>query len=163
MRLTTTIILLIIVTFTARGQTLIGKYQAYYGHSLELRADSTFRYQWNFDLASSWTVGQWKVSNGILYLTIKNVYDTLESDGKPDSLVLSSDEKSNRIKIGEFTAGQISGGGQGRRTDRLPGRLAVRGKRLYLMDKAGQIVRRKEPGIWNKRKRPTYYFKTHDP
>ena len=138
---------------------MTGKYNAYYGHSLELKSDSTFRYEWRFDVASSWTVGQWRVSNRIVYLNIKNVYDTLTREGKPDSLVSSSDEKSKKINIDQFAIGQISGGGQGRRIDRITDRLAIRGKRLYLMSIAGQVLRTKESGISEKKKRPTYYFK----
>jgi hypothetical protein len=155
----TTIFLLTIISFSVSGQGLTGKYNAYNGHSLELKSDSTFRYEWRFDLASSWTVGQWRASNGIVYLNFKNVYDTLTREDKPDSLALSSDEKSNRINIEEFAIGQISGGGQGRRIDRITDRLAIRGKRLYLMSKAGQVLRTKESGILDKKKRPTYYFK----
>ena len=155
----TTILLLTIVSFSVSGQGLTGKYNAYYGHSLELKSDSTFKYEWRFDLASSWTVGQWKASNGIVYLNIKNVHDTLTREDKPDSLVLSSCKKSNRIYIEEFAVGQISGGGQGRRVDRITDRLAIRGKRLYLMSEGGQVLRTKESGIWDKKKRPTYYFR----
>jgi len=154
-----TIFALIIIGFSVFGQDLTGKYNAYYGHSLELKSDSTFRYEWRFDLANSWTVGQWKASNGIVYLSIKNVYDTLIREDKPDSLVLSSDEKSNRISIEEFAIGQISGGGQGRRVDKITDRLAIRGKKLYLMSEGGQVLRTKESGIWDKKKRPTYYFR----
>ena len=81
------------------GQSLPGKYSAYYGHSLELKNDSTFRYEWMFDLASSWAVGQWAVSDKTVYLKFKDVYDTLTRENMPDSLILSPDEKSNRIKI----------------------------------------------------------------
>jgi hypothetical protein len=138
---------------------LTGKYAAYHGNSLELKDDSTFRYEWSFDLASSWTVGKWKVSNKTVYLTVTNVYDTLTGEGKPDSLVLSSDEKSYRIKLDEFAIGQISGGGQNRKVDRITDRLAIRGKRLYLMSKTGQVLKTKQSGIWDRKKRPTYYFK----
>ena len=159
MRLTTMIILTMF-SITAWGQRLIGEYRAYYGHSLELKEDSTFRYEWRFDLASSWTAGQWNVLDRIVILNIVNIYDTLTREGKPDSLVLSSDTKSSRISNDEFDIGQISGSGQGIRIDRITGRLAIRGKRLYLMDKSGKVVRTRESGIWDKRKRPTYYFKT---
>ncbi len=158
MRLTT-ILLLTTISFVASGQRLTGKYNAYYGHSLELRVDSTFRYEWHFDLASSWSVGQWKVSNKTVYLNFTNVYDTLTRDGMPDSLVLSSDEKSNRIKNEEFVIGLISGGGQGRSVSGISDRLAIRGKRLYQVDKSGRIIRTRESGIWTKKKKPTYYFR----
>lgn len=154
------ILLLLTTIFTsASGQRLTGKYAAYYGNSLELKDDSTFRYKWNFDLAGSWTIGKWKVSNKTVYLTITNVYDTLTREGKPDSLVLSSDEKSSRIKLDEFAIGQTSGGGQNRKVDGITDRLAIRGKRLYLVSKTGQVLRTKESGIWDRKKRPTYYFK----
>ena len=81
-------------------------------------------------------------------------------EGKSDVLILSSDEKSNRIKIDEFVIEQISGGGQGRRIDRITERLAIMGKRLYLMDESGQVLQTKESGICDKKKRPTCYFKT---
>jgi hypothetical protein len=155
----TTLILLTIINIAASGQRLVGKYSAYYGHSLELRDDSTFRYDWHFDLASSWSVGQWKVSNKTVYLKFRNVYDTLTTDGKPDSLVLSSDEKSNRIKNDEFVIGLISSGGQGRSVNGITDRLAIRGKRLYQVDKSGRITRTRESGIWTKKKKPTYYFR----
>ncbi len=159
MRLSTSIILLT-ASICSYGQNLIGKYAAYYGHTLHLREDSTFRYEWKFDLASSWSVGKWTVSKGTVYLNIKNVLDTLVREGQPDSLVFSADENPNRISIDQFAMELISGGGQGRTIERIPERLAIRGKKLHPMDKAGKIVRRRESGIWNKRKRPTYYFKT---
>ena len=52
-----------------------------------------------FDRRSSWTVGQWKASNRMVYLNIENVYGPLKREGKPDSLVFSFDEKSNRFKL----------------------------------------------------------------
>jgi hypothetical protein len=159
MRLTTSILLLTTI-ITSSGQHLPGKYAAYYGHSLHLREDSTFLYEWQFDLASSWSAGKWRVEKAIVYLNIKPVLDTLARDGQPDSLVLSADEKPNKIHVQEFVGGLISGGGQGRTIERIPDRLAIRGKRLHPMNKAGKIERRRESGIWNNRKQPIYYFKT---
>jgi len=155
-----TIVILSTIIANATGQDLVGKYVAYYGHTLYLREDSTFRYEWKFDLASSWSVGTWKLKKGTLHLNIKPVLDTLTREGLRDSLVLSADEKSNRIHIDEFAITLISSGGQGRALDRIPERLAVRGRKLHPLNAAGQIVRRREAGIWNKRKRQIYFFKT---
>jgi hypothetical protein len=135
---------------------LTGRYAAYYGHSLELKDDSTFRYEWKFDLASTWAVGHWTVSNKIIYLKFKDVRDRLTRDNQPDSLVLSANEKSNRIKVEEFAIQQTSGG---RQAHSISDRLAIRGKKLYQMDNAGQIIPTKESGIWTKEKRQTYVFK----
>lgn len=155
-----TIVILSTIIVNATGQDLVRKYVAYYGHTLYLREDSTFRYEWKFDLASSWSVGKWRFENGKIYLNIKPVLDTLAREGQSDSLVLSDDERSSRIHIDEFAISLISSGGQGRALDRIPERLAVRGRKLHPLNSAGQIVRRREAGIWNKRKRPIYFFKT---
>lgn len=155
-----TLVTLLMMIVTAPGQDLVGKYAAYYGHTLHLREDSTFRYEWQFDLASSWSVGTWRVQKRTLHLNIKTVLDTLTREGQPDSLVLSADEKSNRIQVEDFAITLITGGGQGRAIDRITDRFSVRGKKLHPLNAAGQIVRRRETGIWNKRKRPIYFFKT---
>lgn len=156
MRLTT-ILILTSIYITASGQRLTGKYHAYYGHSLELKSDSTFKHEWKFDLASTWATGQWSVSNSTIHLKFKNIYDTLRRTDKPDSLVISIDEKSSRIAGDEYAVSLISSGGQ--RHDNVPNKLAIRGKRLYLMDSNDRLLRTREPGIWTKKKRPTYYFK----
>jgi hypothetical protein len=156
MRLTT-ILLLTIINISVSGQGLTGKYNAYYGHSLQLKDDSTFRYEWHFDLASSWAIGQWTVSNKTVQLNFKDIYDTLTRKDKSDSLVLSADERSNKIENVEFLSYQISGGRQAQNP--ITNRLAIRGKRLYLMDKDGRVLKTKTSGIWTKKKRPTYYFK----
>jgi hypothetical protein len=159
LRLVTSMILLT-TSICSWGQELVGNYAAYYGHTLQLRKDSTFRYEWQFDLASSWSVGKWRVEKGIVYLNIRPVLDTLARDGQPDSLVLSVDEKSTKIHVQEFVGGLLSGGGQGRSIERIPDRLEIRGKRLHPMNKSGKIDRRRESGLWNNRKRPIYYVKT---
>lgn len=159
MRLITLLLLTLIYT-SVSGQRLTGKYNTYYGCSLELRADSTFKHDWHFDLASSWAVGQWTVSNGIVYLNFKSVYDTLVRENKPDSLVLSADEKSNKIDQTEFLSYLLSSGRQLPRNDNgLTNRLAIKRNRLYLVDKDWQLMKKKESNIGTKKKRPTYYFR----
>ncbi|MBN8650567.1 MAG: hypothetical protein J0L67_04030 [Cytophagales bacterium] len=156
-----TILLLTKICISAYGQTLTGKYNTYYGCRLELKTDSTFKHEWHFDLASSWAVGQWSISNGIVYLNFKNVFDTLVRENNSDSLVLSSDETSNRIGETEFLGYLLSGGRQLLHSDNgLTNRLAIRRNRLYLFDPHGQLKRKKESTIGTKKKRPTYYFKS---
>lgn len=155
-----TILFLTTVYASVSGQRLTGKYNTYYGCSLELKADSTFKHDWHFDLASSWAVGRWTVSNGILYLNFKNVYDTLVRENKLDSLVLSADEKSNKINETEFLGYLLSSGRQLPRSDNgLTNRLAIRRNRLYLIDKDWQLMKKRESNIGTKKKRPTYYFR----
>jgi len=155
-----TILILITIYNLASGQRLTGKYNTYYGCKLELKADSTFKHDWHFDLASSWAVGHWSVSNRILYLNFESVYDTLVRENKPDSLVLSADEKSNKINETEFLSHLLSSGRQLPRNDNgLTNRLAIRRNRLYLVDKDWQLIKKRESNIGTKKKRPTYYFR----
>lgn len=153
----TTILLLTINSISILGQSLPGKYNAYYGHSLELKDDSTFRYEWKFDLIKNWAIGRWTVSNDMVYLEFNDIYDTLKRSNKADSSVLSNDEKSNCVNDREFAIYLISSGGQ--RHDGITNCLAIKGKRLYLVNKNGRVIKTKQSGIWTKKKRPTYYFK----
>jgi hypothetical protein len=152
-----TILLLTTICISATGQSLTGKYNAYYGHSLELKDDSTFKYEWRFDLIKNWAVGQWTFSKDIVTLNFVDVYDTLVRPDKPDSLVLSLDDKSSKINIEEYGSTQLVSGGQ-HHSD-ITDRLIVKRKRLYLMDNNGRPSKVKQRGIWTKKKRPTYYFR----
>jgi hypothetical protein len=156
MRLTP-ILLLTIICISASGQRLTGKYNAYYGNSLELKDDSTFRYEWKFDLIYNWAVGRWTITDNIIQLTFTNIYDTLTRFNRSDSLVLSGDEKSNRINIEEFASTQFVSGGQ--HHTGITDRLIFKRQRLYLADKNGRPLRGKQRGIWTKKKRPTWYFR----
>lgn len=156
MRLTI-ILLLIIIHISASGQHLIGKYNDYFGHTLELKDDSTFRLEWKFDLVKTWAIGQWTFSNDIVYLKFKDIYDTLTRTDKPDSLVLSIDDKSKRINEEEFATNQISSGGQ--KHVGITDQLRFKRKRLYLSGKNGRPYRRKQPSILTTKKKPTWYFK----
>jgi len=152
-----TILLLTTISISASGQRLTGKYNAYYGHSLELKDDSTFRYEWSFDLINNWAVGHWTFSNDIVTLRLTYIYDTLTRPYKPDSLVLSLDNKSNRINNEDFLSTLLVSGGQ--RDPEITDRLILKRKRLYLVDKNGRPSKVKQRGIWTKKKRPTYFFK----
>jgi hypothetical protein len=152
-----TILLLTTIFISASGQRLTGKYNAYYGHSLELKDDSTFAYEWRFDMTRKWAVGKWRYSNRIVQLNFTTIYDTLIRDGQPDSIVLSSDPISSKVSQNQFAIVLIGAGGQD--NSRIADRLALRRKRLYQMDKSGKLLTDKKPGIWSKKKRPIYFFR----
>jgi hypothetical protein len=54
-----------------------GQYHDFFGCKLELKKDLTFKFTWNFDLYSSWTIGKWTFSNDTIYLQVKLILDTL--------------------------------------------------------------------------------------
>lgn len=156
MRLTT-ILLLTIIYISASGQHVTGKYNAYYGHSLELKNDSTFRYEWKFDLVKNWAVGQWTFSNDMVNLKFTDVYDTLTRPNQPDTLVMSIDDKSNRVNNEEFVSTLLVSGGQ--HHTGITERLIFKRQRLYLTDTNGRPMTGKQRGIWTKKKRHTWYFR----
>ena len=156
MRLTT-IITLTLLSLTSFGQSWTGKYQDYFGHELTLNEDSTFKFDWRFDLIHDWSAGQWTVSGRTLKLEFNIIYDTLSRPDKVDSLVLSADEKSNRITGIEFAETGLQSGGQNR--DRFQDLFTLRVNRLYLADKNGRPIKSRHRGIWTKKKWPTFYKK----
>lgn len=160
----TTIIVLTFFYATASGQRLPEKYDDYFGHTLVLNTDSTFRFDWRFDMIHDWATGRWAISRRTINLKFIEVYDTLSRLGKPDSLVLSIDEKSNRINEEEFAQTALVSGGQHK--DRFGDKYYQRGKRLYPTDKNGRPIKSRQRGIWPQKKMwgyrtwPTYYIRT---
>lgn len=151
------ILICVFFYFKAPGQKFTGEYKDYFGHTLEINKDSTFKLEWKFDLIKTWAIGQWKTSSDTIYLEFVEVYDTLVRLKKPDSLVISHDEVSNRISETEYDANLDCSKEQDRGD--IINKLFIRGKRLLLIDKHGRLLKEKQPGIWRKKKRPTWYFK----
>ena len=160
------LILILIFTKNSFGQNdLCGIYNNRFGEKIELKSDSTFIHNYQFDLSSSWTSGKWKISNGTLYLKTKLVLDTLstikvENKIIKDSLVLSSDRKSNRIEIEEYAINSLSGAGQNR--FKPPNKLFWKRKRLYLINENGTLDLRKIKAFWSDKKYKTYFRKVNE-
>ena len=161
------VIFLTFIFTTASGQEFQGKYEDFFGHDLELKNDSTFKFEWRFDLIYNWAIGNWSTSDKVISLNMIDVYDTLVRTGKPDSLVLSINPQSNSINAEQFAESQLISGGQYR--DRFPTKLRRKGERLYLVDEKGNIRRTRNKGIWPQKrlifgykKWPTYYRRTNE-
>ncbi len=127
-----------------------------------MKADSTFKYKWHFDLASRWAEGRWGFENDTIYFKFILVYDTLryQNTGSltaADSLVLSMDEKAEAITPQEYAAAQLSSGGQNMTSIRE--KLYYRHGKLFGIDSKGKIVRKKERGLLSKKKYPSYYVR----
>lgn len=125
------IVLLICLMIADRlsGQTTVaGIYNDRDGSTLTLLEDGRFRFRWQFDLASSWTNGRWRISRDTVYLESLLVYDTVSYSGK-DSLVLSTDELSSRVSSTDVLMEKLSGGGQNRK--KVPAKFCLRKGNLY--------------------------------
>ena len=154
------LLIMLILTFihlTISGQEYHEKYQDYFGHSIELNKDSTFRCEWHFDLMYEWAIGKWTKSDQTIVLKFIDVYDTLIRVGKQDSLVLSIDEKSNRIGEVEFISNAFISGGQYKQ--RFKDTFRKKGDRLYIVKENGRLNRSRQREIWPQRRFPFGYKK----
>lgn len=156
MRFLTVLVLMFICT-SANGQVLTSEYRDYHGHRLKLYNDSTFRFDWRFDLIHSWVTGKWSTSGRTINFQFISIVDTVLRTYKPDSLVLSLDEKSNRVSEQEFLSTLLVSGGQ--QSEQFPKSLFKKGKRLFILDKEGRLNRKRYRGIWPQKKWPFGYKK----
>ncbi|MFA7617246.1 MAG: hypothetical protein WCY16_11765 [Weeksellaceae bacterium] len=123
------------------------KYLNEFGETLILNSDYTFEYIWKFDLASSWNYGKWEIKNEkYIYLTIIEVMDTLEVNGKIE-LVLSDDKISNKILNDDYVINILSGGGQSRKLP--PKKLLIKNEKLYPFTDKNQIQKKKIKSLLN--------------
>lgn len=150
-------ILLLCHTESIGQPNISGKYEDAFGASIDLKSDSTLRYDYRFDLMHFWTVGQWHVRGRRIDLTFMPIYDTLSRSNQPDSLVLSVDETTEKIDDVEFATNSLLSGGQS--IDRMPGQVIAKRDRLYLVSKSGKPDRRRVRGFWTRKRWPTWYRK----
>jgi hypothetical protein len=154
---------ILLFTISTCGQNkLYGIYSDRFGEKIELKLDSSFLHSYRFDLASSWTIGKWKVSNDTIYLKTEFVSDSLklyDSDGKliKDSLVLSADQKVGRVQLSDLLVSILSAGGQNR--VKPPNQLYWKRNRLYRIKKNGKLDLRKLKAFWTDKKHKTYFRK----
>lgn len=124
---------------------ILGEYKNEFGEQLILKSNHTFEYYWNFDLASSWNMGTWKIKNDrYICLTVNEIQDTLKSDSKFE-VVLSPDKISNEIDNDHHILNLISSGGQSRSLP--PKKLLLKNKKLFAFNKSGKIQNKKIKSI----------------
>jgi hypothetical protein len=142
----------------------LGIYQDAFGNKIELLENNKFRHTWQYDLAASWTIGKWKISNDTLRLEIVKVYDTLSVIDKKtkiykDSLVIAEDEIPKRVNETQNVIKSLSSGGQNRV---LPNLLfLIRKNKLIIIKENGKLQTKKIRGFWKKKYR-TWYVRKDD-
>lgn len=154
--------LIILFTSICFSQTKhLGIYKDAFGNNIELLENNKFRHTWQFDLAASWTIGKWKISNDTLKLEVVKVYDTLSVIHKntkisKDSLVIAEDEIPKRVNETQNAIKSLSSGGQNRV---LPNLLfLIRKDKLIIIKENGKLQTKKIKGYWRKKYR-TWYVK----
>jgi hypothetical protein len=157
------VVIFLTLSFTSFGQKKItGQYRDYFGSRIQLNADSSFKYSWNFDMSASWTKGQWTFRHDTIYFHMVPTYDTLRkitASGVSDSLILSTDEFPERFTQTQFAGMPLSSGGQNRMT--YPEKLFFRKGRLYNV-RDGKLVVKKQKGWWSNKKWDPWFFKSDE-
>ncbi|MEG5084627.1 hypothetical protein QUB53_28960 [Microcoleus sp. AT8-B4] len=160
--LSTVFILTLSINLFAQDK-VVGRYRDYFGSRLQVNADNTFRYTWNFDLSGSWTKGTWTQKGDTFYFHMTPVYDTLKqfkhNGVTSDTLLLSDDEVSERISPERAAANVLSSGGQNRIA--YPDKLVFRKGRLYKIVN-GKLLTKPQKGIFSDRKWNPWFFKSND-
>ena len=159
-----TITLLLTLSFDLLAQNkIVGHYRDYFGSRIQLNADNTFRYTWNFDMSGSWTKGTWTLNGDTVYFHMVPTYDTLmqtsTSGITSDTFILSTDEISERITQEQYAGMGLSSGGQNRTS--YPEKLFFKRQKLYEV-KNGKLVKKKIKGFWTKKKWSPWFFKSED-
>ena len=160
--LTITLLLSFSLCLTAQDK-VIGRYRDYFGNRIQLNADNTFKYTWNFDMSASWTKGTWSIKNDTVYFHMLPTYDTLShvnsNNFTVDTLILSDDEIPERITPIQSASIVLSSGGQNRMT--YPDKLLFKKGRLYKIQN-GNLIVKKQKGFWTSKKWDPWYFKSND-
>jgi hypothetical protein len=162
MKISTITILLLLSLNLFAQKNILGRYRDYFGSRIEI-SDSTFKYTWHFDMSASWTKGTWKLMGDTVYFHMIPTYDTLglanTNGSTSDTLILSTDETSERFTQTQFVAMLVSGGGQNRMN--YPDKLLFRKGRLYKIQN-GKLVTKKQKGFWSNKKWNPWFFKSDD-
>jgi hypothetical protein len=139
---------------------VIGRYRDHFGNRIQLSADSTFKYTWNFDMAASWTKGTWTLKKDTVIFQVVPIYDTVTYNNlRADTLILSDDETSDRIIPIRSVTIALSGGGQNRISN--PSKLLFKKGRLYKIQNESLVVKRQK-GFGTSKKLNPWYFKSDD-
>jgi hypothetical protein len=160
--LTIAFLLSLSLSLTAQDK-VIGQYRDYFGNRIQLNADNTFRYTWNFDMVASWTKGSWTLKNDTIYFHMVPTYDTVSHTNSNnltvDSLILSDDETPERMTPIQSASTAISSGGQNRIA--YPDKMLFKKGRLYKIQN-GNLVTKKRKSSWTNKKWNQWYFKSDD-
>jgi hypothetical protein len=167
------LILIIFVVFlipTAYGQSIYkGKYVKYYGNTIQISSDSTFKYVTGYP-QFFWANGIWRTSNDTIYFAYVPIYDTLFHN---DTLQFKDSPKRVKVYTFELSCDEISnmiirdqsqapGCITRQRGDILPEKLYYIKNVLYDIYSEGKIIKKKYKNQYGIKKISSGYLKTEN-
>ena len=142
---------MLLVGLSGFGQdSIVGKYHNGFASSIEIKEDSTFNYNFHYDLVRRWSIGAWKLKHDTLILSVINVYDTIVYDSKIE-IVLSSDDKPERM-----TDEMNFSNTWNQDTLNPPSKMVYRKGKLYLIGDNGKLITKKYSPQGGKKIHPYY-------
>lgn len=121
--------------------------------------DSTFLFQWRFDMSGRWTEGRWSYTRDTIYLLKIAVLDTLVVNGQNGSvygsLILSSDNKKERYTEQQFLANGLSTSQQNLRY--FPDTLFMKRSKLFEIHNGRRVIKRVRGIMTDKRWKKSYF------
>jgi hypothetical protein len=143
MKILTIILFCFLAVKTEAQKKFFGRYHDFFASTIALNSDSTFKYEFHFDLESSWAKGTWTTNKDTIYFHVVPVFDTLkylDANGiYRESLRLSRDENAGQISIEETQL--LYSGGQERHP--CPKKLYFKHSKLYYITPEGKLVTQK--------------------
>jgi len=143
MKVPTILFLYLLVLKVDAQNKFVGRYHDFFASTIVINSDSTFKYEFHFDLESSWSKGTWMTNKDTIYFNVIFLFDTLkylDTDGTlRDSLVLSLDETAEQITLDETQL--LYSGGQERHP--CPKKLYFKHNKYYFINPDGKLVTQK--------------------
>lgn len=143
--------------FWCKGQ-VCGVYRSYGGvYELILKKDSTFEYNFRFDLEHRWTVGRWRLDGKNIELSVTPILDTVRPLNRPyakcDSVILSTDQRSNKGYDSLFVETDRNGiehytGFSSSQDTSIKLQYLYKRNRLFGVRKNGTVIRGRARFIW---------------
>lgn len=155
-----TILLCCLLLLKTKAQNkYIGQYHDFFARSIVINSDSTFKYEFHFDLESSWTKGTWITNRDTIYLQVIPIFDTLKyvdvNGISHDSLRLSLDQNAGQVTLEETQL--LYSYGQERHP--CPKKLYFKHNKLYSIMADGKLVTRKFS--WGNKKFAPWYVRSN--
>ena len=114
-------------------------------------------------MSASWTKGTWNCAGDTIYLHVIQIYDTLSRKNingiTSDTLILSTNEVSERLTQTQFAAMALTSSGQSRMIS--PSKLLFKKDRLYKIQN-GKLIVQRQKGFWTEKKLDPWFFKSAD-
>ncbi len=153
-----TVFLLFVSAKSINAQNPIEGYYTRLDSKIWINGDSTFRFFYSVDTDRKWCKGRWVLKGKRIFFKMIPVYDTLvissDSLNPKDSLVLSRDEKPEKINVDPCKSGCIFKVEQNE--ELCPKKMYYKKDRLYVLKNNKKLKKKIDNGYYIEPFEPWY-------